>query len=127
MVKEAGNDIEFFSEYRVNDTITLRGSVDGSFEDWAYAVGWESDSGNVLDECDPFSAPELPEDFFIANFTDVNINDSPTKDIRTAAFRIRTGISDPDEAFYGARDLIKHVESADYAVDKKTVYDTSYD
>ena len=49
MVREAGDDIEIYKQddiiekYSVNSTISLLGSRDGSFEDWAYAAGWDED------------------------------------------------------------------------------------
>ena len=117
MVKEAGDDIEIdkqdeiIKKYSVADTISLLGSIQGSFEDWAYAAGWD-DSNQVVDRCAPSSVPELPEDFFIANFTDNStlITESPTKNIRTAIFKIKTGAetveedpTDPTDLLYGGR------------------------
>ena len=110
MSSAAGGDIimyqqtEIIKSYPVNDTITLIGTNFGAFEDWAYAAGWDDTDGMVSESCTPTSAPDLPDDFFIANFTDNSTDpdtDAAIMDVKTAIFSIYTGDLDPLTTLYG--------------------------
>ena len=120
MADAAGEDIAVYQQadilpkYIVNATITLTGTREGSFGDWAYAAGWTDTVGELV-VCDPSSAPDIPDDFYDFDYADV----------KAAVFAIQTGEDeDPPTSLYGGREVIKKVESSiDFQVDKVSIYD----
>ena len=71
-------------------------------------------------------APELPDDFFTAEFSDgsTDPSDSATKDVRTATFKIYTGDANPSTALYGGRQIYKETDdSEDFRVLRSSIYD----
>lgn len=57
MVEQAGDDIQVYTstnvirKYILGDMTTTVYPVGGSFEDWAYAAGWDSDLGAAFKKC----------------------------------------------------------------------------
>ena len=80
----------------------------------------------VSESCTPTSAPDLADDFFIANFTDNSTDpdsDAAVMDVKTAVFSIYTGDLNPPTTLYGGR-LLRPIKASDeYYVSKQSIYD----
>ena len=113
-------DMELISEYSTGDVTTVIESLNGQFNDWAYAAGWDDSlSGEaVILECAPSTEPALDSAFY----------EQADLKVASAAFRILADSElDPAEATYGSREIVfddpDNLDTSDFQVLVESVVD----
>ena len=94
--------------------------VGGSFEDWAYAAGWDIGSNAAFTRCYPTVKQSLPTDFFTRD---------SIEQVRSAVYLIETDYDkDPPKSKYGGRQIRLDGENPDkFQVLKESINDQSLD
>lgn len=120
MVEAAGDSIyvqqarETIPKYILGDMTSTVYPVDGSFEDWAYAAGWDTTNDAAFKLCKPTTYP-LPSDFMDADISHV----------RTAVYLIETDNSKKvQQSKMGGRKIID-AQNGNYQVDLDSIYNSS--
>ena len=92
--------------------------VGGSFEDWAYAAGWDTVANAGFETCYPTKGPTTPADFYTRY---------STEQVRAAVYLIETdNHKDPPLSAYGGRQIIRDdQDSAKFQVLDGSIYDTT--